>query len=283
MSRSFFILLSLFILLFSCKEQTIVDITVKPMAAEATPGSSVTFYIQLKPDALNGGELGELQVLDSVYNIIFTQEFSGYTTDSTRFTYNIPTETNINSIIKFSVVAFDAYSKLSDTVYPTITITDGVPKLISVSNLQLYFTGIDTLDTNQLVLSVNSAFADTLNNDKSILTFVWTNETGYTLTSPDAEFLNDIYQDTSVYNPDNQMNTKLQLYEGNWDELNSHKIDSLEIITETISEKGNGIANLHEGNIITFITQDSIKGALLIKTTAKSTNYLIFDLIFQDK
>jgi hypothetical protein len=283
MSRNFFILLSLFILFFSCKEQTIVDITVKPMEAEATPGSSVTFYIQLKPDALNGGELGELQVLDSVYNIIFTQEFSGYTTDSTRFIYNIPTEAKINSIIKFSIVAFDAYSKLSDTVYPTITITDGVPKLISVSNLQLYFTGIDTLDTNQLVLSVNSAFADTLNNDKSILTFVWTNGTGYTLTSPDAEFLNDIYQDTSIYNPDNQMNTKLQLYEGNWDELNSHKIDSLEIITETIVGKGNGIANLHEGNIITFITQDSIKGALLIKTTAKSTNYLIFDLIFQDK
>ncbi len=284
MKQNLYLCILLIISLFySCKAPTTVEITVTPMEAEATVNSKVTFYIQLKPDALNGGELGDLEVFDENFNFLQKEEFVGYQTDSTRFVYQVPSDASIGDTIRFYVIAEDSYSKLVDTVSPIIIVSDGVPKLISQSNIQLFYSDLDTVLTNQLVLSDKSIVVDTLNSPSCFLTFVWTNETGYSLVSPDAQWLTEIFTDTTIYNPADKQHTAVQLFDGEWETLTSHYLDSLPIVSETIESGDNGLFNLHEANILLFETQDSVKGAILIKTTAKTSNYLIIDVLFQDK
>jgi hypothetical protein len=114
------------------------------------------------------------------------------------------------------------------------------------------------------------------------LAFVWQNTYGYSICSPDAEWIKTLFSyNGQNYTTSDKKNTKIMKYNGSWDDLNQETINALQITSETVDGGGNGVQNLGQDDIIVYETADGRKGALLVKTNAKVTKYMTADLKYQ--
>ncbi len=267
----------------SCIDDTVkVAIKVNPTTVTAAPGDAVHFVATLTPDVLNKGELGSFSIETADGTQLFTKEFTGSNTDSASFDYTIPADATVGEDITLTFRATDGKSGTQSFTTATITVALGLPEILSASAIQSSYVSTTLSNTMTFVLGADACSTTGGTSTEGDLAFVYQNTYGYSVCSPNAGWIHDLYSYNGInYTTADKKETKIQLYTGNWADLTQEAINKLTVTTSSLTGGGNGVQNLNEGDIVVFETADGRKGALLVKTNAKITKNMTADLMYQ--
>ncbi len=261
--------------------ETVVTVTVKQDVTTAAPGDTVVFSVYLSPDHVNKGELGAFSIsADSTE--IFTKAFSGTAVDSLTYDYIVPADATVGKDIVLTFKAVDGKSNKENTTTASVTVKAGLPEILSASAIQSNYISTSLTNSMMFVLGADACTTADGNSTDGDLAFVWQNTYGYSVCSPNASWIHDLYTPNGInYTTADKKETKIQLYTGNWADLTQEAINNLTVTTSTVAGGGNGVQNLNEGDIVVFETADGRKGALLVKTNAKVTKNMTADFMYQ--
>ena len=275
-----FAFLAVGMLFTACNPDTTVTIVLNQDSVTADPGDIVTFAVTLTPDAANKGELGDFSVSDSA-NFSMDSTFSGSNSASFNVKYTVP-EDAANTTITLTFTAIDGKSGYSTTESARIIVGSGLPEIVETKDVKATYVST-TLENNMMyVLGADGVTTANGSSTDGDLAFVWQNTYGYSICSPDAQWIHDLFAANGQnYTTSDKKNTKIMKYNGNWDDLNQETINALQITSETVSGGGNGVQNLNEGDIVVYETADGRKGALKVNTNTKVTKYMTADLKYQ--
>jgi len=136
------------------------------------------------------------------------------------------------------------------------------------------------------IIACNNYGAEVVNGNSTDgdIAFVWNYNLGYTLVSPNAEWIANIYSYNGItYNISDKRETKIALYTGeiDWSEFTDEIISELEVNSSTIADSGNGVQNLQDGDIIIFETEDGRRGILKVMLDSKVTQTMGFEIKYQ--
>lgn len=265
--------------------ETKVDVTVTPTDTSVTPGSTVDFSVVLTPQTIDKGELGAFTVRDNNDSTIYTDDFSKETNSKTvTVSYTVPETAVAGTTITLTFEAVDGKSGQSNAAQANITVVSGVPQMVTANNIQSTYNST-TLDNKMMfVLGSDGVTLDGGNSTDGDLAFVWQNDYGYSICSPNADWIAELFSYNGVtYTTSDKKITKIQRYNGDvtFDNLTAEDLDSLTVTTETVQGGGNGVQDLNEGDVIVFETQDGRKGALEVITNAKVTKNMTANLKYQ--
>jgi len=280
---TFLLLAFLYILLPGCKPKTEVSVEIEPVSITAPPGDTVNYKIVLIPDALNGGELGEFYIYDSDSIELFNKEFSGDKSDSAKFDYVVPENAIINETIMLTFCAYDRNSNIQTCKNASITVGIDIPQIKVFSDVQAFFSSTDTANSMMFVLNEDDILLKGANCVNSDLAFVWDETYGYSIVSPDAQWIADIFAEEGInYSVDDKQESKMQKHDSVWTYFDQQTINDMEIVTHTLQGgDGNGVQNLNEGDILVFETNDGRKGVMKINVVTKLEKYLSVDVKYQ--
>ncbi|MBN2892679.1 MAG: hypothetical protein JXL97_12495 [Bacteroidales bacterium] len=277
---SVFIFIAL--IMVSCNPETIVDMTITPSNILAKSGDTIVFNIVMTPDISNNGIVGELVVDDGEGNRIFTKNYSSKEIVEDSCEYNVPLnlENQTEIVLRFSVM--DESSGVENAKTASITISSGVPAVYQYADIQGYFDN-SSLESNMIFdLTETAALTKSANFSDGELAFVWSDAMGHSIVSPNATCIQNIFLLGGIsYSVMDKQETKIMTYSGLWTDLDDEAINNLVISTETVTEGGNGVSGLTEGDILVFETEDGRKGAVKISTLIKDTKYIAVDFIYQ--
>ena len=217
------ILLSIFVVavFFSAcdRVETIVTVTVKQNLTTAAPGDTVVFNIFLSPDHLNKGELGAFSILTDSTEI-FTKTFSGTAVDSLTYNYVIPANAEVGKDIVLTFKAVDGKSNKENTATASISVKAGIPEILSVSAIQSSYVSTTLDNSMTFVLGADACTTTGGSSTDGDLAFVYQNTYGYSICSPNATWIHDLYSYNGIdYTTSDKKETKIQLYSGNWSDL----------------------------------------------------------------
>ncbi len=279
-----FLLLAFFYVLFpSCKPKTEVSIEIEPASFTAPPGDTVNYKIVLIPDALNGGELGEFYIYDSDSIELFYKEFSGDVSDSAKFNYVVPSNAIINETIMLTFCAYDGNSNIQTCKNASISVGIDIPQIKTFNDVQAFFSSTDTANSMMFILNEDEILLMGANSTNSDLAFVWDEIYGYSIVSPNAQWIADVYAEEGInYSVDDKQESKIQKHDSVWAYFDQQTINDMEILTQTLQGgDGNGVQNLTEGDILVFQTNDGRKGVMKVNVVTKVEKYLSVDLKYQ--
>ncbi|MBN2664451.1 MAG: hypothetical protein JXR68_12445 [Bacteroidales bacterium] len=266
----------------ACTESTQVAVTINPTTTTAAPGDVVSYSVTLTPDAINNGELGDFFIETADGTQLYSQSFTGGNTDTLSYDYTVPANAVVGEDITLTFRAIDGKSGVEASTNATITVEIGLPDIVSATDIQTNYVSTSLANSMMFVLGETSCTTADGNSTDGDLAFVYQNTYGYSVCSPNATWIADLYNYNGVtYNTSNKNETKIALYNGNWADLDQTTINNLTVTTSTVAGGGNGVQNLNEGDIVIFETADGRKGALLVKTNAKISMYMTADLMYQ--
>ncbi len=276
-----FAFLAVGLLFTACNPETRVTIKITGDST-AYQGDTVKFSVQLTPDIK--GELGDVSVTD---NGSFKKDTSlnGTSTVTLNYEYVVPANADTSKFISIVVTAIDGKSGESNTETFNIKVSvkpPSYPEIVSTKDVKA--TYISTTLTNEMMYVLGTDGVTTANGSSTDgdLAFVWQNTYGYSVCSPDAQWIADLFIANGVtYTTSDKKNTKIQKYSGNWADLNEETINALQITSETVQGGGNGVQGLSEGDILIYETADGRKGAIKITSNAKITKYMTADFVYQ--
>ena len=254
-----------------CDSPTIIDIKINPTEAGISACDSVEFTITLTPDI--NGELGKFCIYEQYGGIIDSAEYFGNKPIEHKFTYNGYKNVSAGKTGITTYLTFEATERKCgniNTLQAQIGIYFPFPDLI-------YWTGSleykpSTLDnTMMLVCDDDGEYPTGGTETNADLAFVWQHDYGYSIVSPDAEWITTLYNNNGIsYSTSDKKNTKIMRFTAAyWEELDSETIDGFAITTETVIGDGNGVQGLESGDIIIFETADGRKGAFLVTSNNK--------------
>lgn len=279
------IILSFIFSLSSCEPNSSVQITIDNPSIIASPGDTIYIVYSLTPDALEKGELGDLTILNTVDSTeLRTQNYTGTISITDSLEFIVSPDAIEGSIITLTFSVIDTKSGLETKEYCQITVELGYPTIFTANDIQANYIST-SLDNNMIFnLEETEVTMEDGNFSDGELAFVWQNEYGYSIVSPNSSWITTLYGSQTpviIYTTDDKQETQIMVYSGSWADLTQKDIDGLEITPESITGGGIGVQKLAEGDIIVFETEDGRKGALLVKTNAKASKYLIADLKYQ--
>lgn len=268
------------LILNSCEKEYPVQLEVKQSADTIEQGQQITFEINLAPNP-EGGELGDFQIAVDFTSILDTN-FNGSKSFSFTYSYLVPQTAIPNESLTFTFKAVEQISGVDNIVTKSLYVKEGIPAVKLLTDIQSQFSS-ETLDnTMMFVINYNEVLTTNGNSELADLAFVWTENEGYCIVSPNSQFLSNELLNLG-YDISNKNETKINIYDGNWTDFDDETVNNLEISSNILDEGGIGFTNLEENNILIFETSDNQKGAILIKTKAKTSKYLITDFIIQKK
>lgn len=277
-----FIFIILIIFFSSCKEDTIVDIDIYPTDTILKSNDTIVFNYTLIPDVGNGGKIGSLQIKDSQGKVIKSENISSVENYTDTCQYIVPSAQETLTDIVVFFAATDENSGLENVKSATITIFAGIPILFTFESVQAFFDVTDIESSFIIDFDETQATSENGTYTDGELAFVWTENDGYSILSPNAIGISDVFSSSGVdYNTSDKHETKIMSYDGNWEDLDDEAINDLQISTETSNLGGNGVDNLTEENILIFETEAGRKGALKITTLIKDTKYISMNIKFQ--
>lgn len=279
------IILSFIFSLSSCEPNSSVQITIDTPSIIASPGDTIYIVYSLTPDALEKGELGDLTILNTVDSTeLRTQNYTGTISITDSLEFIVSPDAIEGSIITLSFSVIDTKSGIETKEYCQITVELGYPTIFTANDVQSNYIST-SLDNNMIFnLEETGVTMKGGNFSDGELAFVWQDNYGYSIVSPNSSWITTLYNSqipTITYTTDDKQETQIMVYSGSWADLTQKDIDGLEITPESITGGGIGVQKLAEGDIIVFETEDGRKGALLVKTNAKASKYLIADLKYQ--
>ena len=266
----------------ACTDSTQVAVTVDPVTTTAAPGDVVSYSVTLTPDAINNGELGDFFIETADGTELFSQSFTGGNSDSVTYDYTVPSDATVGEDITLTFRAIDGKSGIETSTNATITVEIGLPEIVSAKDIQSNYVSTTLSNNMMFVLGESSCTTADGNSTDGDLAFVYQSTYGYSVCSPNADWISTLYSYNGVtYTTSDKNETKIALYNGNWADLDQTTINDLTVTTSTVAGGGNGVQNLNEGDIVVFETADGRKGALLVKTNAKVSKYMTADLMYQ--
>lgn len=286
MKKKYLYLFLLTVILFifnSCKPITTTSIFAVPEVELVEPGDTAIFNIILMPDALNGGKLDKVEILDIDSNILQAHFLSGSVSDSIKFEYIVPPQTAIGTVFTFIICA---YNDVSAKTYLNITVNVNflVPPIITSKNVHTFFSGMSLNDTMLICLDADGIKRFNADTNLADLAFVFDPTFGYSIVSPNSEWIADIYSVNDIeYDISDKSETKIQLSDSAWTYFDKNTIDNI-TVEGSILQGGSGIGvqNLKEDDILIFETLDGRKGAMKINVMTKTDVFLISDIKYQN-
>ena len=142
-------------------------------------------------------------------------------------------------------------------------------------------------DSNFLYSTINNEtfILDSLDNEATDIVFIYDPELGYTLCSPDANWISEKLLEFDLeYSTENKNHTKLKTITGSWEIMNFEYIYKLNLTEENINDipsNGVGVDEITTDNIIAFETHDGRKGVLKITELSKEAEKISFELKVQ--
>lgn len=273
--------------LVSCNPTGALQITVTPESVSAAPGETVTFDVVLTPDAINSVNLGTFTISQNLDSTIYTQDMQGASNSKTvSFDYTVPSDATLGNDIVLSFMITDPNGNNPASKVATITVGTSTPQLVDAHGMQATYTSTTLADNFMFKLGTSHVTMVNGNATDGDLAFVWQNTYGYSVVSPDCPWITELYGYNNItYSTADKKTTKIMKYTaGTWADLTAGAIDSLTVTTSTVSSangSGNGVQGLNQGDIVVYQTADGRKGALLVKTNAKTTKYMTADLKYQ--
>lgn len=268
--------------LFSCKPKTTVEIIIQPEELNVEPGDTAMFKIILTPDALNGGKLSDLEILDIDSTIIEATTLSGNVSDSFKFYYAVPPETEIGTSKTFIVCAYSNTKQRSfNNAILNVMLT--ALEIKTYTDVQSVFSATSLEDTMLIELDSSGIILSDASSNNADLAFVWDPTYGYSIVSPNSEWIADIFDQAGlVYNFSDKKATKLQLADSSWAYYNQYTIDKIVVENNVLQGGlGFGVQNLKENDVLCFETLDGRKGVMKINFLTKDQTFLISDIKYQ--
>jgi len=244
----------------------------------------VTFEFKIEPDLLAGNSIETFYIEYDTLILVEENYTDSAKTQYYTFKYTVPSDTEVGEI-SFTVSAIDNNGSTSVEMATIVVAEDGgggpvVVELLTKSGTLGYnSTNLDNkmmlvCDDNGTITNAYSTAAD--------LAFVWQNGYGYSICSPDANWIKSLFNYNSVtYDNNSKHNTKIMKFTGDYANLTETYVDGLTIISNTVNEGGNGVQYLSNGDMIAFETQSGQKGVLKIISNAKTTKNMTFEIKYQ--
>jgi hypothetical protein len=285
MKKYTILLFLIFILLgfISCKNESSVEILITPENSEARVGDTISYKIVLNADVDKDGEIGTFKI-SSQNEVFFTKEFENKTNDSLNFDFIVPLTVFVGEdlLVYFSVT--DKNSGITTSKNGKISILQSYKQTVFKENLTLNFDPSSMDKFMMIYITNDEVLLENANSINSDIAFVWDVVLRYCIVSPNSPFINNIFQSQTPpinYSYLNKKQTKIQLYEGSWSDLTNEFFHNLTVTSNTIETFGNGLADIEEGTILLFETQDNRKGAIQVTTNAKTNKYISFNILYQ--
>ncbi|MBN2892677.1 MAG: hypothetical protein JXL97_12485 [Bacteroidales bacterium] len=271
-----------FVSLFTaCNPETSVTLNITPEEdVVAAPGDVVTFSFILTP--ATDGELGDFSITDADGNELFAATYSGNSSEEDSIQYTVPTDAVVGTDIVLTFTALDGKSGNQTTRTRGINVQSGIPEIVTATNITSDYSS--TTLANNMMFDLTPTGVELEGGDYADgeLAFVWQTTYGYSVCSPDAGWIADLYSYNGItYSTSDKQTTKIMKYTGAWADLTQEAINALSITSETVTGGGNGVQYLTAGDIIVYETEDGRKGALLVNTNSKIEKHMNADLMFQ--
>ena len=268
------------------KSNAVISIDTYPDASQiqyAEPGDYLYWYIYLYTDNNEISNIGEFKIKEGD-TVLYSSDFSNNSnsTEYIDFDYTVPNDAQGGEQIIFTLEATDAYSGNVTTETLTIEI-EASPTLIE-STFSLEYSSTTLTNTMMLVCDPSGISVAGGSSTEGDLAFVWNNIYGYSIVSPDAYWIAELYSYNGItYTTSDKKNTKIQQYTGSysWSDLNATRIEDLYIYSSTITGGGNGVQGVNTGNILAFETEDGRKGVFLVTSNNKVTKLMSAEVKYQ--
>lgn len=191
--------------------------------------------------------------------------------DNTSYTFRVDVD-SIDADFEFKVQATDeldqmSYKSVNITVNTTPTMSEYTGKNMSYTSTTLADNCMFNAVTGT-VLMANGTAAD------MDFAFCWQTTYGYSIVSPDATWIQDLWGVNSVtYVTSDKSNTKFATYTAKaYADITAGDLNSIAISSSaTVTGGGNGYQYLSSGDLIAFITADGYKGVIEFTNPAKIT------------
>lgn len=266
----------------SCRPITEVEIILVPETEQVEPGDTAHFSIVVIPDALNGGKLGEVEIMNIDSSILQNFTLTGRATDSVIFEYFVDDSAQLNSSVSFIICAYDN-PQAKTYKNAVIEIRLLTPEILKAENVQTFFSGATLEDTLFVELSTSGVILSDANSSSADLAFVWDATYGYSIVSPNSQWISDLYLENGIeYLVDDKKQTDIQLSDSTWTYFGQNSIDEIVVESDYLQGgTGIGVQNLKEDDILVFQLRDGRKGAMKINIMTKDNKYLISDFKYQ--
>ncbi len=275
-----FLLLS--VVFFSCQNDAIVEIVVSPLDTIVKRSDTVVYKFTLTPDIEKKGKIGTLFVEDSQGETVFSKNYSTTEVVTGECVYIVPEGLDdlLNLAVEFSVI--DENSGLESKISSMINLQNDNLSIYSFEKVQASFDAEKLGSKFIFNIEDNTINTEDGTSENGDLAFVFDDEYGYSILSPDADFIKNIFLENGVlYTTENKKSTKIDRFTGNWEEIDETTISTLQINSTSHQGGGNGIEDVKENEILAFETADGIKGVLKIGALVKDENFISIDIKFQ--
>lgn len=239
-------------------------------SVEVTKGDAYTFKGTVTADV--EAELTEIHFFNGADE--FTNVAVTITDGSLTYDFSVEV-TDITTDFTFKVVAYDNNDKLSDESVEVIAKEIPMKEYTGVS---FTYTSTELTDNNMFnaetgaVLSASGAAAD------MDLAFVWQSTYGYSVVSPDSEWMKTLWGYNSLnYNTTDKSTTKIAISSKNFDTVTAADLQDMSVTTAVATGGGNGVQGVSTGNVIEFETADGYKGLMKVNSSSKVTKYMTAD------
>ena len=150
--------------------------------------------------------------------------------------------------------------------------------LIEYSNITLQYIST-SLYNNMMLITSDGTTADG-NSTNGDIALIWQSTYGYSLCSPDAEWITELYSWNGItYTTDDKKHTKIMLLSSaNFDDINADYLEELNITEQTVAGGGVGVTDLYVSDIVAFETNTGKKGVLQVVTNSKLTKNMTMDI-----
>ena len=245
----------------------------------------VTFTVAVTPDVTNGSKITKLEIVapDTAQNFMKDDYESASTVNHT-FEYTVAADVEAGEL-NFTFTGYDDQdqSKIEGTVFITVAAPaePTFPVLVDWTG-SLEYSSSTLGNTMMLVCGVDGATTGGGTETNADLAFVWQSTYGYSVVSPDAAWIADLYSYNGItYSTSDKNNTQIMLYTGEWADLTDEVIDGLIITTATVTGGGNGVQGVNTGDILVYKTADGQKGAFLVTSNSKITKNMAGEAKYQ--
>ncbi len=276
MKKTFFkSLIIMIIILFSgCyfyyNPETFIDLSVKQNIFYMKYNDTISVSFRMKPNTVQHSSIDDFFVLDENKKQIFYKSYNTTETIQDSFQY-IFSDENLTETQLF-LRAKDTKSGLYSTKIITIRKTVVINSISANYSLQSPDNNMMFVIRNDTVLTADTS---SINAD---LAFIFQASFGYCISSPDASWIHNIfYYNNLIYNLNNKKNTKIQKFNGKWNNITGDLLAKTKIISDTLALGGLGVQNIQVADVLLFETETGFKGALWVKKINKTTKNITVD------
>ncbi len=239
-------------------------------SVEVTVGDSYTFKGTVAADV--EAELTEIKFFQGDTEL--TDAAVTITDASSSYNFEVTVE-NIEADFAFKVVAYDSEDQMGEG---TVDVVAKEVPMKEYSSISLSYTSTNTSDLNMFNAETGTALAASGTAADMDIAFVWQYTYGYSVVSPDSEWMKSLYDANSVaYSITDKNTTKIATSSMDFATATAADIQAMTVTTATVSGGGNGLQNLANGAVIAFETADGYKGLMKVNSSAKVTKTMSAD------